>query len=62
LEAGVIAGILKQEGKDGDIGKYVLARDPAYAARRAAGVPIEEEPGIEPVEGETPKEATLKPA
>jgi hypothetical protein len=57
----LIAGILKHGGKDGDIGKYVLAKDPAYAARRAAGVPIGDEPGIEPVEGEAPKVEPPKP-
>jgi len=52
----MVAGVLKHEGKDADIGRYVLAKNPAYAARRTAGVPIGEEPDIEPLEGEEPEQ------
>ncbi|MBK9261996.1 MAG: hypothetical protein IPM54_19595 [Polyangiaceae bacterium] len=48
--ARIIEGVLVDEGKENDLSQYVLARDPAYAARRKANVPITEEPGAEAAE------------
>lgn len=45
--ARLVEGILLHEGKEGELGRYILAKDPAYAARRSAQAPISEEPGVE---------------
>jgi hypothetical protein len=48
--ARMVEGVLVHEGKESELGRYVLARDPAYAARRSANVPITEEPGADAVD------------
>jgi len=50
--ARLMEGILVHEGKEAQLGQYVLAKDPMYAARRAAQVPISEEPGAGDIESE----------
>jgi len=45
-----IESILVRTGHIDDLGRYVLARDPAYAARRAARRPVAEEPGAAEIE------------
>jgi hypothetical protein len=40
-----VESVLVREKKEAEIGRYLLARDPAYAARRAARVPVAQEPG-----------------
>jgi hypothetical protein len=48
--ARIVEGVLIHEGKENELGQYVLARDAAYAARRKANVPLSEEPGAETIE------------
>ena len=45
-----VESILVRHGRVEEIGRFVLTRDPAYAARRAARVPVAEEPGAAEVE------------
>lgn len=42
-----VEAALWQLGRAGDIGQFIKAREPGYASRRAAGLPIVEEPGVE---------------
>ncbi len=55
----LIESILVRNGRKEDFGRFILARDPAYAARRAARVPVTEEPGA--AEIEPPIAATQQP-
>jgi len=48
----LVRSILTREGRKDEIGRFVLAADPAYAARRAARAPIDAEPGIGAVDAE----------
>ena len=50
----LVKSILTRAGRKEELGRYILAADPAYAARRAARAPIGEEPGIGEVDAETP--------
>ena len=40
-----VESVLVRGGKRADLGRYLLARDASYIARRAAKKPINEEPG-----------------
>ena len=53
----LIESVLVRAGREGELGRYVLARDPAYAARRAAGKPVAEEPGADDAEKPAPAPA-----
>lgn len=44
-----VEAALKDTDHLDNIGRYILARDPAYRARRAAGQPIREEKGVEAI-------------
>lgn len=46
----LVESILVRAGRKEDLGRLVLAREPAYAARRAARVPVTEEPGANEIE------------
>ena len=48
--ARIVEGVLVHEGKETDLGQFVLSRDPAYAARRKANAPLADEPGAETIE------------
>jgi hypothetical protein len=41
----LLESVLVRGGRSGELGRFVLARDAAYIARRAANKPITEEPG-----------------
>jgi hypothetical protein len=41
----LVESILVRESREEELGRFVLAKDPAYAARRAARAPIGDEPG-----------------
>ena len=45
-----IESILVRQSRIDEIGRFILARDPAYAARRAARSPVNEEPGATEIE------------
>lgn len=49
----LVESALVREGKGEMLGRYVLAKDAAYSARRAARAPLEKEPGAGEVAGET---------
>lgn len=53
---------LVREGKEEYMKRYLLAKDPAYSARRAAREPIEKEPGVQEVDAETSGEEAAAPA
>ncbi len=40
-----VESILVRQGRESELGRFVLAKDAAYAARRAARMPVSEEPG-----------------
>lgn len=40
----LVLAALTQQGREAELGRYVRAADPAYAARRNASAPIEDEP------------------
>ncbi len=48
----LVQAVLVREKRESEIGRYVLARDPTYAARRAARAPMEQEPGADEIEAE----------
>lgn len=56
----LVESILVRQGREDDLGHFVLEADPAYAARRAAHVPVAEEAAPEDLGVETP--AAEKPA
>ena len=58
---GVEAALLR-EGREGEIGRFIKSKDPAYAARRRASAPIEEEPGIDAVDAEADSTQPPMPA
>jgi len=45
-----VESILVRHNRKDDIGHFILAQDPAYAARRAAKLPIADEPGAGDIE------------
>ncbi|MRG91828.1 hypothetical protein [Polyangium spumosum] len=45
-----VESLLARSGRKDEIGQFVLARDAAYAARRAARVPVSEEPGANEID------------
>ncbi len=48
----LVESALTREGKLEYLGRYILAKDPAYSARRAAREPLDKEPGAGDVDGE----------
>ena len=48
----LLESALVREGKADKLGRYVLAKDAAYSARRAAREPLDKEPGAGNVSGE----------
>jgi hypothetical protein len=52
----LVESVLVRSGRKAELGDYVLAKDAAYAARRAAKAPIGEEEGVDAVDAEV-KEA-----
>jgi len=53
----LVESVLVRAGRAQDLGRFVLARDPAYAARRAARAPLGDEPDIGGVDAEPPPAA-----
>jgi hypothetical protein len=45
----MVEAVLRDTNRLAEIGKYIRALDPAYRARRTAGRPLREEPGIEAI-------------
>lgn len=45
-----VESLLARSGRKTEIGQFILARDAAYAARRAARVPVSEEPGANEID------------
>lgn len=50
----LVESLLVRSGRKDEMGRFVLARDAAYAARRAARVPVSEEPGASEIENPAP--------
>lgn len=55
----LVSSVLVRAGRSQEVGSFILSRDAAYAARRAARVPIDEEEGVSVIDTEPPPE---KPA
>jgi len=49
-----VQSLLVRAERESELGRFVLAKDAAYAARRAAGAPLSEEPGVAEVDAEAP--------
>jgi len=63
VHAHEIEGALAQSGRKSIIGRYLLARDPAYRARRNAGRPVTEEQGVSDITTEigVPEAVVVEP-
>lgn len=43
VHALLVEAALVEQGREAELGRFLLAQDPAYRARRAAGLPVEED-------------------
>jgi hypothetical protein len=57
----LVESILVRHDRKEELGQFILSRNAAYAARRAARVPVSEEPGGADVDAPTPAPASPAP-
>lgn len=58
----LVRALLTRQGRESELGRFIKAQDPAYAARRRAQQPIEDEPDADLARADDPNTPTADPS